>query len=643
MVAAPIKGLPGSNAAAAAFDVSSSLLAMHTWKARGARRGSVRALFAIALVITSCRATAATLGVRQLFSIGDEIETARFKINERKESVFVSPERSGYVSMLIRGDVANDGVWGEIVYGKLDSLAGAKPQVVARFFTKGLGSSEGFSSSWGSGGLLAQGMNCPVWIDNQRVAILWESPGQGTQIFSVNVITHEITQLTQEAGEIVAFLAGPDGSFVYDVSVKYSRGTSNRLLENGFSVTSTDAMVLLGGVVDGATAYDFALDRRVVLTVHGTDISSHPVAATSIYGDLSFLQLKGQLGGNLFSPDGRQVILDVGVAELPREWSVYQGFVAESLREHSRDPHGMRAQWVNQLVLIDVATGDAHPLWGAPGPTFNPMSKIAWSPDGADILIAPTLLPPDCDDGLGLSGKAAAIVSTATGKYIKMPIEAVEAEHIASADWLSSAAVGLSLNDGQSILYERKDNDWRRVAPQEQPKAPALDRHRWNPVTVELRQGLNDPPMLYAFDVRTGRGRVVLDPNPGLHSHFALGNVAFIEWTNSDSRKWKGRLYYPAHYERGRRYPLVIQTHGYADKDEYSLTGQGGLNGMALGPVWSAFLAQTPRQHRGRGIANRRSCGRAQTLWGANRIRTDAVHSRSTADRGRAFGRYGNR
>jgi hypothetical protein len=36
----------------------------------------------------------------------------------------------------------------------------------------------------------------------------------------------------------------------------------------------------------------------------------------------------------------------------------------------------------------------------------------------------------------------------------------------------------------------------------------------------------------------------------------------------------------------------VIQAHGYADKSEYSLTGQDGLDGVALGPVWSAFLAQ---------------------------------------------------
>jgi hypothetical protein len=555
-------------------------------------RVSIWTMFAIAFVIFGWGTMAVAVGSQRTFSIKDEIETARFKINERKESVFVSPDGSGYVSMLIRGDVAGDGVWGEIVYGKLDSLESAKPRTVARLFTKGLGSSEGFGSAWGSSGLLPQGKNCPVWIDNERVAILWESAGHGIQIFSVNVVTHEIAQLTHETGDILAFLAGPLGSFVYDVSLKYPREASNRLLENGFRITSTDALALLGGIVDGGTAFDFGMDRRVVLTVHGTDISSHPVSAGSIFGGLSFLQLTGQLGDNLFSPDGRQVILDAGVAEVPKEWSVYQGFVAESLRAYARNPHGMRAQWVNQLVLVDIATGQARSLWDAPGPTFNPMSRIAWSPDGAEILIAPTLLPPDSSDEAGRSGRAAAVVDAATGKYTQMPIERGDAEHILSAAWLSSKIIEIRLMGGALIRYERKDNLWRKVASDKRKLPHTSVAERPNRVRIELRQGLNDPPVLYAVDERNGQDRVVLDANPGLQSDFALGNVDFVEWTNTDGRKWQGRLYYPADYESGRRYPLVIQTHGYADKSEYSLSGQGGLDGVALGPVWSAFLAQ---------------------------------------------------
>jgi hypothetical protein len=305
-----------------------------------------------------------------------------------------------------------------------------------------------------------------------------------------------------------------------------------------------------------------------------------------------FCSWGGQPGGHLFSPNGKQVILDAGVAEVPQAWSVYQGFLAESLRAYARDPHGLFGQWVNQLMLIDVATGQARPLWRAPGPTFNPMSRIAWSPDGAEILIAPTVLPPESSDEAGRSGRAAAVVDAATGNYVKIPIERGDAEHILSTEWLSSNVIEIRLMGGGSFRYERKDNFWGKVASDEWKSPHASTVERPNQVRIELRQGLNNPPVLYAVDLRTGQIRAVLDPNPNLRAHFALGNVDFIEWTNTDGRKWEGRLYYPANYERGRRYPLVIQTHGYADKSEYSLTGQGGLDGAALGPVWSAFLAQ---------------------------------------------------
>jgi hypothetical protein len=117
-------------------------------------------------------------------------------------------------------------------------------------------------------------------------------------------------------------------------------------------------------------------------------------------------------------------------------------------------------------------------------------------------------------------------------------------------------------------------------------------------VVVEVRQGLNSPPILYAADTATARDRAVFDPNPGLTSRFSLGHVEFIEWKNADGRDWEGRLYYPANYVPGRRYPLVIQTHGYADKTEFSLSGQGGVQGAPLGPTWSVFLAQ-PLASRG--------------------------------------------
>jgi hypothetical protein len=91
---------------------------------------------------------------------------------------------------------------------------------------------------------------------------------------------------------------------------------------------------------------------------------------------------------------------------------------------------------------------------------------------------------------------------------------------------------------------------------------------------------------------------LLLDPNPDLLK-FALGHVQMIRWTDSVGLSWEGRLYYPAHYLPGARYPLVIQTHGYAGENQFSIYGQGGhlRGGVALGPGWSVYLAQPLASH----------------------------------------------
>jgi dipeptidyl aminopeptidase/acylaminoacyl peptidase len=93
-------------------------------------------------------------------------------------------------------------------------------------------------------------------------------------------------------------------------------------------------------------------------------------------------------------------------------------------------------------------------------------------------------------------------------------------------------------------------------------------------------------------DVKTGRSDILFDPNPNLLGRFALGGVEFIHWSDAGGHRWEGRLYYPAHYRAGIRYPLVIQTHGYAGEHEFSIYGQGSPWAVPLGPGWSVYLAQ---------------------------------------------------
>jgi len=85
-------------------------------------------------------------------------------------------------------------------------------------------------------------------------------------------------------------------------------------------------------------------------------------------------------------------------------------------------------------------------------------------------------------------------------------------------------------------------------------------------LAVTVRQGLNDPPVLVGTDLKTKVSRMIWDPNPQLKD-IALGAATVYQWKDKDGRDWKGGLFKPVPYESGRRYPLVIQTHGFAETE----------------------------------------------------------------------------
>jgi len=70
---------------------------------------------------------------------------------------------------------------------------------------------------------------------------------------------------------------------------------------------------------------------------------------------------------------------------------------------------------------------------------------------------------------------------------------------------------------------------------------------------VTVKQGLNDPPVLWATDSKTQTSRMIWDPNPQLKD-IALGEATLFKWKDKAGRDWKGGLFKPVPYEAGRRY-----------------------------------------------------------------------------------------
>lgn len=91
---------------------------------------------------------------------------------------------------------------------------------------------------------------------------------------------------------------------------------------------------------------------------------------------------------------------------------------------------------------------------------------------------------------------------------------------------------------------------------------PPNNQQESSRLLLSVSESLNQPPVLVATDPATGKSRTVFDPNPQL-SEIEVSPVEVVEWKDKHDRTVIGGLIKPAGFDAGRRYPLVIQTHGF--------------------------------------------------------------------------------
>lgn len=544
---------------------------------RIARTGIVAALSAALILAGSAFGRAA-----QPFSVAEGIESTRFVVDAHGRAVITSPDGRRYVVMLVRGDLQRNGVEMELVAGELGSLARAKPRTVTRLFTSGLGADQNNrgDAAW----LTWPGTNAPRWIDAQRVAFLWEDAAGVRQVVAVDTITGEVTFLTRSSTDVLGFAAGPKSIVVYRAGVSVPQERSKALIEHGFAVTSRQAAPLLAGYADGTTLYDLRWNNELLLADPGSP-TDRQVRSEGGSIDRFWHRIDP-----VFSPDGRLAVISKSPDRWPAVWRQYR---SETLRKliagYERDPDGYLARQLDQLFVLDVEQAMARPLWNVPIDYYGERTRvITWSPDSKKVLVAPTLLPisPQAD---GEEQAAAAVVDVRSGEFTVLAVPSGEAGNVTGARWRTARQIQLELASGRKLQFHLRGGKWILSSAQEDQ---TRSRREDTAITIEVRQDINSPPVLVAVDSVSGAAQVVLDPNPRLREAARLAHASVFEWTTPDGRAWEGRLYYPSAYREGQRYPLVVQTHGVAERGEFSLYGPGSRGGIALGPGVAGYLAQ---------------------------------------------------
>jgi dipeptidyl aminopeptidase/acylaminoacyl peptidase len=304
------------------------------------------------------------------------------------------------------------------------------------------------------------------------------------------------------------------------------------------------------------------------------------------------------------SPQNDRLIYLTPVTKVPALWQSYDpaaGF--EHLRLRNSDPELTQDNNIDkpqQYSLIDLLKGKSIPLVNAPNAmslAYVEKNSVAWAPDERRALVTNTFLPLD-QGSISARSEHTKPCAVASVDIPSLHVDCLLGDEgqIRTGGMRESHSGGVLdvafgsddnevlvlVNRGSSkrtLETYRIDGDaWKfsnslPVNSTAETLAEATTRYRTGTKDVQLvvKQGLNDPPTLWAQDERTGAQRQIWDPNPQF-AHIEFGSVSVYRWNDKTGHEWSGGLVKPVGYVPGRRYPLVIQMYKFHE-DQFMTDG----------------------------------------------------------------------
>jgi dipeptidyl aminopeptidase/acylaminoacyl peptidase len=389
--------------------------------------------------------------------------------------------------------------------------------------------------------------------DSRKIFFLGQTRSSPAQVYSLDIASSELSQETEAPGGILSYGASGD-TFVYYAFLP--RSLDRRQV--GFAVTDQPLLDILTGEQSASAP-------PAQLFVRRRGEQARPLAL----GPLRTNQF-GVNNGIWVSGDGAYAVVKRTAERIPPEWEQYRFFQGSSASLRRSPPEGdPNPRLMSQFVVVDLRTREA-----------------------VDFIDAPTLgLPVVTAPVHWLSDNSGFILFNA-----RMPLRGASAEQ--SERWVRTASVAqydLATRRLQEIVgYDLVENvlEIRRVVafnprsdtqfsvewatPGGSPSSELYARDssgRWAladpqagidlmPYRLEVVQALNDPPEVYVSRIGSARRARLTDLNPALR-RLRRGVARSYNWQSADGTAWRGGLVLPPGYVRGRRYPLVIQTHGF--------------------------------------------------------------------------------
>jgi dipeptidyl aminopeptidase/acylaminoacyl peptidase len=345
---------------------------------------------------------------------------------------------------------------------------------------------------------------------------------------------------TRDARAIFFIGAEPRGDAgIYSVSV--ATGIVKRLTPRGIRVLRyalTDdgrTMVYIASphrprpTQDTQTEAPFVVEGQSLLDLIAGDHGEKQPAFDlyrQVAGQAKRKEWKGEGADSSFlsvSPNGRFAVLcrSVRARELPKKWEDYDyGPDNAIIKTLFRTTDSDAVVPFQRYMVIDMRNHAAFWLWDGPR-LAEGFQELKWLSDGRSIALH-NVFPPHPSTG-------------ARDQQLDVTVD------LEDRTWKPQTSV-----------------DW--TPPSKSP----------SPFRIAIEQSLKEPPRLLTTDASTGKKTFLFDLNPQF-AHLAFGAVRVVSWQVHGITVESG-LYLPPDYDPKKRYPLVIQTHGFHDQ-QFSMDG----------------------------------------------------------------------
>jgi dipeptidyl aminopeptidase/acylaminoacyl peptidase len=367
------------------------------------------------------------------------------------------------------------------------------------------------------------------WLnDDETIAFVGENLRELPEVYTLNVRTRHLVKRTDYPTPVISYDITRDGrdlAFVAEQPAKKIVATKEALRDGVFITTQGLDQIMARGCPLPTGEGDLFLQRRGEAPV--------PISSQDTFYPWG--------GPPQFSPDGRYALVSVYVRDVPKIWEEYHDKDLQTLIRAARRAVGAPLAVIKQYMLLDTKEKRLLPLLDVPVVGY---AGISWSSDRQALLMKGTFLPLEAVAG-----------------------DEREARRKARYD----------------IELELPGRAFRKIVPES-----TGNRTEARPkLNVTIQQDTNTPPKVYISIASAHKEALLLDLNPQF-GQLALGRVETIEW-KVRGIDLLGGLYLPPDYISGKRYPLVIQTHGF-EPSEFSMDGRS---------EWSSGFAARPLAAKG--------------------------------------------